>query len=602
MENQHENQPSTGTPGRRRRAGLATLAASLLLAVSLPVGSVAQAPALVEDSSAAMRYGASAPIGARLDGLVNNDDVSVVLALPFTINFFGEDYGFVCISENGAMFPRKSVPDGQLLGVAFGDGAATCSNYDLPLGGLAIDAGAPALASLAADHWTAIATVPGCCGTPSIDGSKGVGDLLGTGGFTFPAVYAGATTVDGKDAYVVTWYRIPSHGTEAGAGEGTWTHQIVLIDDGKLAGAQTGNDFTAEFNYGTILTDRKGYSASDYGLGDGQRFAVGWASHRTATIASVAGRDVTLTSPHALDPAATFIIATDSDDNDRRVVLVNATTIRFDEDADLDDFIAGDTLSLSETYEFFADTSTSDLVDGAEKALTANRRNSEVDGRYTVSMVAGITVGFGTAQQAGDTLGGPTGPSTPVLTGGALPTVGAGQGVWRLEDGTSRPLTVSSPGTNQVRYSNDGIRVTFTGAPGTNVSRGLVADAAGEIDCEVCATLAAGGVIEAWMFSDPRLVAAHAVVDLPCQRFTIPLAAPLDGDGPITAGAHTLQLALPTASGMQAVNVGVTVGGPVPARVPAGEGPVVPGGLTVLGLLAAAGAAMAAGRWRTARS
>jgi len=112
----------------------------------------------------------------------------------------------------------------------------------------------------------------------------------------------------------------------------------------------------------------------------------------------------------------------------------------------------------------------------------------------------------------------------------------------------------------------------------------------------VCIALAAGQVIEAWVFSEPRLVAAHLTQDLPCQRFSIPVVAPLDGGGPVSAGPHTLQLALPTASGMQAVNVGVTVGGPVPASVPAGEGPAVPAGLLAFGLLAAVGAVVAARR------
>jgi hypothetical protein len=47
---------------------------------------------------------------------------------------------------------------------------------------------------------------------------------------------------------------------------------------------------------------------------------------------------------------------------------------------------------------------------------------------------------------------------------------------------------------------------------------------------------------------------------------------------------------------MQAVSVGVTVGVPVPASVPAGEGPAVPGWLLALGLLAVAGALVAARR------
>jgi hypothetical protein len=190
----------------------------------------------------------------------------------------------------------------------------------------------------------------------------------------------------------------------------------------------------------------------------------------------------------------------------------------------------------------------------------------------------------------------PAGAATPVLASGALPTVTSGSGVWQQADGTTVPLSASSPGANQVRYSADGVTVTLTGAAGTSVSNGLVANPNGEIVCEVCTDLATGNVVEVWMFSTPRLVAAHRVTDGECQQFTIPVVAPLDGGGPVSAGAHTLQLALPTAQGMQAVNVGVTVGGPVPASVPAGEGPTVPAGLLALTLLAAAGVVVAARR------
>jgi len=181
----------------------------------------------------------------------------------------------------------------------------------------------------------------------------------------------------------------------------------------------------------------------------------------------------------------------------------------------------------------------------------------------------------------------PAGP-TFFAPGGVLPLVSPGLGEWVQSDGSSVPLAVSSPGPNQVRYEADGVRLTFTGGAGSDASRGLVANPAGEVVCEVCVELAAGGVIEAWMFSEPRLVAAWRIEDLPCQTFAIPVVAPLDGVGPVSAGAHTLQLALPTASGMQAVNVGVTVGGLVPASVPAGEGPAVPAGLLLVGLAAAA--------------
>jgi len=192
----------------------------------------------------------------------------------------------------------------------------------------------------------------------------------------------------------------------------------------------------------------------------------------------------------------------------------------------------------------------------------------------------------------------PTATAAPsfVAPGGVLPSLSPGLGEWVQSDGSSVPLVVSSPGPNQVRYTAEGVQVTFTGGAGSDASRGLVANPNGEIVCEVCIALAAGQVIEVWMFSTPRLVAAHLTQNLPCQRFTIPVVAPLDGGGPISAGAHTLQLALPTAQGLQAVNVGVTVGGPVPTRVPAGEGPTVPVGLVAFGLLAAAGAAWAVRR------
>ena len=171
---------------------------------------------------------------------------------------------------------------------------------------------------------------------------------------------------------------------------------------------------------------------------------------------------------------------------------------------------------------------------------------------------------------------------TPVLTGGTLPGLPAGQGVLQLSDGTQLPLEMSSPAAGQVRYAADGVTVTLTGTSGTSATNGLVAAPTGEIACEVCVTAVSGEVIEVWMFSTPRLVAAHLVDDAECQVFAIPMSVPLDGGGPMPTGAHTLQLAIPTASGMQAINVGVTVGGPVPTSVPAGDGGLPRGG----GLLA----------------
>ncbi len=201
----------------------------------------------------------------------------------------------------------------------------------------------------------------------------------------------------------------------------------------------------------------------------------------------------------------------------------------------------------------------------------------------------------------GDTAPVSSGSSPVTVPGGGVPSLQPGVGVVQAPGGTTTPLTVSAPSTGVVRYQTDGLIVTLTGATGTSASGGLVATPQGTVECEVCAFLAAGGVIEAWMFSEPRLVAAWRVEELetflaglPCQRFTIPVGAPLDGGGAVPVGVHTLQLQLPTSAGTQAVNVGVTVGSVVPTAVRAGEGaegaPVRAVVLPILATLLLAGA------------
>jgi hypothetical protein len=167
----------------------------------------------------------------------------------------------------------------------------------------------------------------------------------------------------------------------------------------------------------------------------------------------------------------------------------------------------------------------------------------------------------------------PVAPSDPQFP---APTVVTAQGELRIGS-TVLPLAPSTPGSNQVRYAAEGITVTFTGAPGTSATNGLVANPNGTVLCEVCAPLAVDDVIEAWLYSTPRLIAAHRVDGRECQVFEIPFGAPLDGLGPVTPGLHALQLRLPTATGVTLVDVGITVGPLRPTRLPAGEGPL--GGL-----------------------
>jgi hypothetical protein len=139
------------------------------------------------------------------------------------------------------------------------------------------------------------------------------------------------------------------------------------------------------------------------------------------------------------------------------------------------------------------------------------------------------------------------------------------------------------------------LRVTVA-ANGASETAGVVVAPDGEIVCEICAQLAAGSIVEAWILSTPRLAAAVQVeVDIAdgvCPLLRIPVGAPLDGGGAIEPGAHTLQLRMYTQNGFEVLAVPITVGGVVPTSIPAGAGGVLADG--VLGALLPSTALLAA--------
>jgi len=168
------------------------------------------------------------------------------------------------------------------------------------------------------------------------------------------------------------------------------------------------------------------------------------------------------------------------------------------------------------------------------------------------------------------------------LAAGLAPT-----GASLVRDGAPAPVTTLVAPTGQLVVSDpDGtLRITYSSASRVTPSQGLVVAPDGEIVCEICARLAAGSVVEAWIYSEPRLAAAVRVdVDTEegvCPLLRIPVGAPLDGAGGITPGAHTLQLRMDTGSGSQVLSIPITVGSAtttagavVPTRVNTGGGPV----------------------------
>jgi hypothetical protein len=147
---------------------------------------------------------------------------------------------------------------------------------------------------------------------------------------------------------------------------------------------------------------------------------------------------------------------------------------------------------------------------------------------------------------------------------------------------------------------SDGLEVQVGSAIGARADRGVVVPSGGTLGASVTGALVPGSVVEVWINSQPRLVAAARVPeDGGTVAFAIPTGAPLDGGGAIEDGAHTLELRMYTEDGFEVVATGITIGQVVPTRIPAGEGPV-PSGAVLFALFAAAGAAVAGRRLVTA--
>lgn len=315
---------------RQSTRAAAAAAGALLLMTGTALAAWAAGPGF-GDVSDAMRYdGTTAPIGAVVSELSGEDDDTHTVAAPFPLNFFGTAYAGLCITTNGGVYPVPTASDG-------------CSPaYDKDVENLALSSAAPMIAVLAAD----------------LDLTECVSNT--DDGFGVACeIYFGTTTVDGRDAFAVTWYRVSMNDDTNDAALFN-TFQMVIIK--RATGDDTaGWDFDIEYNYGTLTDGEDGYSAADPSTscdstGDlpDCRWGVGWADY---------------------DPAD------------------------------------GGT---ADPYELFASTAVSNLVDGGTSALTANSLNSSIAGRYRFAMVGGVTTGF-SAPVLDGSLGAGASPSSPEL-------------------------------------------------------------------------------------------------------------------------------------------------------------------------------------------
>lgn len=202
-------------------------------------------------------------------------------------------------------------------------------------------------------------------------------------------------------------------------------------------------------------------------------------------------------------------------------------------------------------------------------------------------------------------IGSVTGPGAAITSGLAgaesqVPSLKPAESSFRTTQTSGQERSATGIGIRKTTAELANI-ATFTGTtPAWNIVDGWAPFDPGAGNAwGICPALNDGDPFLLWEYTEEQIPVACGGTLMPRVERTdtssgasTPVRAsvvPLDGGGPVAAGAHTLQRALPTASGMQAVNVGVTLGGPVPASAVAGEGPAVPGWLLTLGLFAAGG-------------
>lgn len=324
--------------------------------VFAPVAAQAATPG-IGDQSNAVRYGASDPLGTRITEFTGEDDTSTVVDAPFVMNFFGNAYDKLCISINGGVFPTTS-------------SSTDCAAYDYDVADLAGEAESPMVAVLALD--IDLSECPAALWTDASDSGANDNDNVDEGelnddGFALPcSIYWGTTTVDGRDAVAITWYRVPNNDNGNDPSH-TNTFQLILIKrDG--GNSTDGYDFDFEFNYATLTDDEDGYTLESNGTYD--------------------GNDCAAYGDPTIDDNGTPL-----DESDDTVVAYNKS-----ETYDLCRWgvgVGNYTVDDGGTvgYEFFDQYNIGQLIDSGDTAMIHHRLGSTVDGRYRCGMINGVASG-----------------------------------------------------------------------------------------------------------------------------------------------------------------------------------------------------------------
>jgi LPXTG-motif cell wall-anchored protein len=274
-------------------------------------------------------------------------------------------------------------------------------------------------------------------------------------------VYFGTTTVDGRDAYSLTWYRTATFESNTDGFNGgrfpavnpetlSITVQLLIIKRSSGSDA-AGWDFDYEVNIGHATDASDGYSSTDPGSSCDSdsledlalcRWGIGTARYYLGPqISSVSHDGTVLTvntaTPHGLT-AGRYVRGVDLCRSDsscftnvsKVVSVVDADSVTLDNNTWGGAFAeetapANAKLGYGDASEFFPNTSVLDLRDaGGSTALVRNSLNSNVLGRYTFGMVGGQVASFVTPTMGAGVSGTPpAAPAAPATTAApAAPT------------------------------------------------------------------------------------------------------------------------------------------------------------------------------------
>ena len=262
-------------------------------------------------------------------------------------------------------------------------------------------------------------------------------------------VYFGTTTVDGRDAYSLTWYRTGTNDTSTTGINGgrfpavnpeTLSISVQLLIIKRSTGSDAaGWDFDYEVNVGHATDASDGYNSdnpfSSCSTSDLTkcRWGIGTAQYVSgATISSISRDGTALTintsGAHDLIAGQRFRFEIETPDFSNRQATVLAVV-------DSDTFTVGDTdtafsevtaqsgrVFYSKASELFPSNSVLELRDaGGSTALVRNSLNSNVLGRYTFGMINGVVTNFLVPTMGQGVSGTPPAPAPTTATAPAAP-------------------------------------------------------------------------------------------------------------------------------------------------------------------------------------